>query len=661
MLKKNLLYIICVAYTTCTHLPAQSSQAEQLPAKIQQLYQLQKSAEILNHIKPIGNYLFAVPAFIELTGQDIQYFLAAIPSGFIDQRSRTKQPISMLQYIQLLWEKVIDQAKQYKKITPLMRDHLIVIREAIETAFQHDLLNGPLRPAIKTFLERQREQNNELILRAAPENPIFAVKSSYPISAEKINAGIIKTLQSYFSEQAILERIDHDRLSQKLDLHIIIQSVIKEDTNTQQLIVSGISCSYDILSNIPHIITIISTFGDAKALCKPTISKDTYFVHDKTIYPIIRKKPNRLIGDPNIMRSLLMPNTEQLQNQSTLNAQAIHELARATQFLEEIYQKPVCLTFVKRDNTIYLLKVHTSEIPSIHAPTFFDPLYTEHITPEKKVAIMPVKPHQTLVVVKKREKIILAPNVRTFVELLNKRKKPEDVTIGIIKTMPAAQSKEAQLLENINIPVIWSPAFEQLRSWIDERTFPLVFDMQQKIAFPFSRCRGFCTLFQAVQNGIYAHPLNPEISVVADFTKPINSSERAMLKPDEHFSGVTLMRLFDLLKTGSQATAESALNTILFRLEKQIAGEYITKKECAISLVPFDMNKCERMEKMYTYIERIAYQLYLQLKRLYGVKTTYTDTLEKMFLINILQAAVMQQPNEQIVESKSFMHVINKE
>lgn len=660
MLKKNLLYIICLVHFTCTHLHAQSSQPKQLPAKIQQLYQLQDIAQTLNRIKPIGNYLFAVPSFIELTGQDIQHFLAAVPSGFVDQRSRSKEPVSMLNYIQLLWDKVLDQAKQHKKITPLMRDYLIEIRAAIETAFQHDLLSGPLRPALRTFLERQREQQNELILRAAPDTPTFSVKSSYPIPAQNINAGIIKRVQSFFSEQAILERINQGLLDRQLDLNLIVQSIIKEDQDAQQLIVSGVSCSYDTSSAIAHIITITSSFGDAKAICKQTVPKDTYFVHDKTIYPIIRKKPNRFIGDTKMMRSRLIPNAALLQNQSTLNPQAVHEIARATQLLEEIYQQPVCLTFIKRDNTIYILKVHTPDATYAQAPSFFDPLYTENIAPEKKVEIASIKPYHTLTVVKKREKIILAPNIRTFVELLNKRKKPENVTLGIIKTMPAPQSKEAQLLENINIPVIWSPSFEQLRSWIDERAFPLVFDVQQKIAFPFSRCRGFCTLFQAVQNGIYTHPLEPVISALPDFITPINQGEREMLKPDEHFSGVTLMRLFDLLRTGSQATAESALNTILFRLQKQIEGEYITKKECTVSLAPFDMNKCEHMEKMYAYVERIAYQLRAQLKRLYGAKTTYADTLEKMFLINILQAVIVQQPDAHIIGSDSFMHAVGK-
>ena len=659
MLKKNLFYIVCMANITVAQPNTQPPQQKELPVKIHQLYQLQDVAQTLNRLKPIGNYLLAVPPFIELTGQDIQHFLAAIPSGLIDQRNK-KQPISMLQYIQLLWDKVLDQAKQHKKITPLMRDYLIDIRAAIENAFHHDLLSGPLRPAVRTFLERQREQKNELIIRPAPDMLLFGVKSSYPVTAQNLNAGLVNTINSHFSEQTVVEKINRGPLSPTLDLHLILQSIIKEDAQEAQPIVSGISCSYDVLSNIPHVITVTSNFGDAKALCDSTVPADTFFIHDNTVYPIIRKKPNRLVSDLDMMRSRLTPNAEQLQNQPSLNVQALREIARATQLLEEVNNGPVCLTFIKRDNTIYLLKVRTPAMPRATAPTFFDPLYTDEIPSGRKVTIIPIKPYHTLAVVKKRVKIILAPNVRLLVELLHKREKPEDVAVGIVKNMPAPQSKEVQMLANINFPVVWSPEFEQLRSWIDERSFPLVFDMQQKIAFQFTRCRGFCTLFQAIQNGIYAHPLTAEISVLPEFMLPLNPAEREKLKPDEYFSGVPLARLFDLLKTGSQVGAVSALNTILFRLQKQIAGEYITKKECAVSLAPFDMNRCERMEQMYAYVERVAYQLLMQLRRLYNAKTTPADSLEKNFLVNILQAVIEQKPQEHIIGSDSFMHVVGK-
>lgn len=656
MLKKKLVLILCALANVNSISADQPAHTVAVPEKIQTLYHLSDLVEKLNRVKPIGQYLFAVPNFIELTGQDVKNFLAAIPSGFDDPNSRKKQPLSMLGFIQNKWTKVVEQAKIHKKCTPLMREYLIEIREAIEHAFRHDLLNAPLRQEVRSFLERQKEQDNELIVRVAPTSTLQSVKSVQPYSAHSIHKGIARALLAFFSEQRVCEQLK-DSLPLDFDLPLILQSSIKEDIE-QAFIVSGVACSYDNLSSIPHVVTITANFGDTKGVRKPNITTDTYFVHDTIIYPVIRKKQNRVIADTKTARSYLNANPESVRLQPTLNAQAVYELARAVKTIEEIYQAPICMTFIKRDNTIYILNVETPDFSKNIKPSFYDPLYTNALSVDKKIEIEPITPDARVVVIKKREKIILAPNVRTFISLLNKRDKPHEVLIAIIKRKPGTYSKEAKLLTGIDIPIVWTSDFDKLRSWIDENRYPLVFDIQQKIAFQFVRTRGFCTLFQGIHGGIYTHPLKPEISVLPDFMIPINSDERSKLKPDEHFSGVSLERLFDLIKTGSPATADSALNTLLFRMQKHIIGEYITRKECSGASKQPHTNICEQMEQMYAYIERVAYQLKTLFKRL--EHTSHTDALEKIFLIHILQAVVMQEHNPEIAATKSFMQLANK-
>jgi hypothetical protein len=657
MLKKNLLYIACIAYAVHAHANVQVSQETQIPEKIKQLYRLQEITENLNRLQST-NYILAVPPFIELTPQDIHQFLSAIPSGIMD--NRTKKPLSMLQFIQNLWSKIVEHARLHKKITPLIREHLIEIRAALEAAFHHHILAGPVRPTIRSFLKTQQELHNSLIIRATSESPFFGAKTCYPIAPEKITAGIARMIQSYFSEKNISEQINQGSISPSLNIHAVIQSIITEDPEAQEVLVSGVSCSYDAHSHIKEITTITSVFGNPKALCDPNMVYDTYFIHDTSVYPIIRKKLNRFVPDMDRQRSRLVPNDPQMQITPTLDIQSAQEIARFTKILEEHFQQPVCVTFIKRDNTIYFIKIQVSDISFSNAPNFFDPLYVEHLSAKNKIRITPIKPYHSLVVTKKREQIILAPNIRTFVKILNKRKKSKNVLIGIIKDKPSTQSKDFKLIEDISVPIVWTPDFEKIRSKIQENKYPLVFDMQQKTAFPFKRRQGFCTLFQAVQSGIYTHPTTQHISILPDFMRPLTAIERTHLKPNELFSGVTLDRLFDLLRTGSMITAEAALNTILFRLQKQIQGEYITKKECTMALAPFDFSRCERMEQMYMYVERIAYELFKQLERLYHPKATSRAALEKNFLVNVLQAVITQQPNEDIIGSESFMHEASK-
>jgi phosphoenolpyruvate synthase/pyruvate phosphate dikinase len=653
MLRKKIIVALSMLSACLT----QCSVASHSPAKVLQLSQLQTLVENINLQKPIGNYLFAVPPFAEITTQDISQFLAGIPSGKAEQKGRKQRQLSMLEYINILWTAILEQHKMHKKITPAMREYLIELRAAIETAFQHDVLNGKINPQLRAFLQRQIEQKNILIVRPAPKEPLFAVKSTCNVHANDISKAIAQTLVSFFSEEAIQERMTLGILAQRFDLGLILQVMITEDEPSKQYIVSGISSSFDTFSNMrAPLVSISSIFGDIRALEASHMPHDSYYVSKNMVYPVIRKKPNRYVPDT-CLHARLVPNPASLEQAVSLSKQAVLEITRATRTLEEIYDMPICLSFIKRDHTIYILKVHAPDIDVANGPTFFDTLYTDSLSQDRMLPIQAIKPSHNLTIIKKRSEIILAPNIRTCIHLLNNRKESKDVRIAVIKDLPAKHTKEAQLLESLQIPVMWSSDFEQLRTWLDEKKYPLIFDPQQKIVFQFSRCRGFCTLFQGVRKGLCAHPVASQLSLLPEFIAPLNDSEKAELKSDEHFPGVPLKQLFDILKFGTFVMAESAIHTLLYRLQKAIAYEHIVKKECAVSSQPFDSDRCDRMEQLYAYIERIAFQLHTLFKQLKGTTLKHADEFERMFLVNMLQATILQEADEQIVHAASFAQV----
>ncbi|MEX0849450.1 MAG: PEP/pyruvate-binding domain-containing protein [Candidatus Dependentiae bacterium] len=651
MLKKNLLYIIFLGNISCTF--AQTS-LNNVGFKTQQLYDLQSVAEKINRLKPLGNYRVAIPPFVTLRSIDVEHFLAGIPSGIEEKRGRKKYKLSMLDYIKKLWANVVLETRAYKEITLKAREDLIAIRAAIQTAFQHDIASGKIDSAIQSFLERSQRQKNNLIVRSSTKQPLFGAKSVYPIAARNINAGIAQVLISYFNEDTIAQMMSYRLLDNTLHLEVILQSMIMEDTNANGLVVSGVSCSYDNTSNIPHIVSIESAFGHSQGIKDASVALDRFYVHDDMVYPVIAKKINRLIPDFDMMHARMVPNTHNLQEKPTLDVQAAKEIARAAQLLEELYDNSVCVHFIKRDNTIYLVKIQIPELEQAALPSSFDQLYTKKLKNEHTVAITPVLPFHELIVVKKRKKIILAPHARKFLELLEKREDKDEIVLGILKERPATWSKEVELLALTKKPIIWSSDFETLRMWIDQNSWPLVFDIQQKIAFPFKRCRGFCTLFQAIETGIKTHPVAEQVSTLPTFFPEINNVEREALKPDEFFSGVPFEHLFDLLKFGSLETATQALKTALFRLNNIIVHGQITKKECELNEQPFEDAQLIQKQQLYQYIERVAYQLLKQLQQWDRSNKKPADDLEKIFLINMLHALIDQQPNEQIVQNSSF-------
>ena len=623
--------------------------------KTLQLHDLQEVAQKINRLKPLGNYFVAVPSFVTLTTQDIEQFLAGVPAGIKDRRGNI-QTVSILNHIKTLWQTVVNQTNRFNEITPTARESLIELRRALQIAFKHDLLNSTLNKHIKSFIERNIQQHNSLIIRSATTQPLFGAKSIYPVSARHINRGIANTLSSYFNENTITEMMAHGPLNPSLHLEVILQSMIMEDKNAKSLVVSGVSCSYDTNSNIPNIISIESIFGHTEGIKDQNMAPDKYFLHNGVIYPVIAKKPNRYVPDFDMQHVSLKPNPETIKEASTLDPFAAQEIARAAQLLEELYDRSVCVSFIKRDNTIYLIKIQTPALQQPKNPTYFDPMYTKKIAPDRKAEITPIQPLHELAVIKKRDKLILAPNIRTFLELLNKRENPEEVALGVIKERPADWSKERNLLAQAPIPVIWSPEFSKIRGWIDQNMWPLVLDPQQKIAFPFKRCKGFCTLYQAIENGIHEHPLPHQLSLLPTFLPALNTAEREQLNPEEHFPGVRMNHLFNLLKNDTYKNAMSALNTILFRLNNSIILDQITKKECALNKEAFDEAQLQNKQEIFQYVERIALQLLEQLARWHESNKLPTDNLEKNFLINLLDALIHQKPHDRIAHTASFNH-----
>lgn len=646
-------YIVCLLSAICI-IFAKANQSAVRPAKIEQQHQLKEIIDKINRLYPIGTHLLAVPTFIEFSSQDIERFLSGIPSGFQDSRNKKSAQLSMLEYIKLLWNDVLKELKEHNQITPAARESLINIRSAIETAFHHDLLSNRAVSPLKHFINPDSDQRT-FIIRAAPEQALFSSKSVYPVKGSDLNRGFAQLLQSFFSEKSVLEQMLQDALSPSLNMHALVQTLINEDSETNEPIVSGNACSYDPETGIRGIYTITATFGGAKALTKSEISKDVFYVHQDTVYPLVRKKENRFSSDHPLIGSSRIPNDLKQQMQPTLSNGAVLEIARATKLLQESFGQPVCITFIKRAHTIYILKVVCPNVPNISKPSFFDSYYIKNLPIEEKLSIKSLKPHHKLAVIKKRDRILCAPNVRTFVELLAKREHPEKIAFGIIKNLPAPFSSEIRLLDDIAIPVAWSPSFDDVRAIIENNSFPLIADLQQEALFPFKRHRDFYTLFHGVQEGICAHPAAVNISALSTYLKPLSQGERSKLSPDEYYPGVTLVDLFKLLKFDSADRALSAINTLLFRLKNRIALEEITKKELVMLKERFDENPLKRMEELYLLIERAAYQLYTLLQNPEVDSVIHERKLERLFLINILQALVNQKNDDRIVESVSFM------
>ncbi len=629
--------------------PVISKKAEYLPA-------LQAIADQLNRTNPLNGYIVTVPSFVILTSEDIYQFLAGIPQeSQKDDKPNKKRPRSMLDHLRQLWREVI-QATKGGTLTQQTRELLEQMREALEDAFKHDITYIRKKP-IASFIKQCTRNDIPLIIRSSIDHALLTAKTICPVKPADLNQAIGMVIKSYYYAETIEQLLAQGPLSPDLYASVIMQTLVmadKMEDKREEPVVSGVSCSYDTTTQMPGIITIESIYHHGKALKDPTVARDHYYVHDDMVYPIIMKKTNCYEPDFQMNTVHIIHNRSELQTTPSLECDAVKKIAHATKFIEEHYEQPVCVSFIKRDHTIYLVKLHLPTVDIPEKSTYIDPLYVKKAVKDDAVSIAAIKPIRDTIILKHRTEIISAPTFELFLTKLAKREDNRAV-IGIVKQPPSEWSKEKELLDELDIPMIWSNEYEHIQSWIKEKRWPLIIDPQQQLMFPFKRRKGFCTLFQTIENGIKERPPVQHLSVIPSFIEPLHEKDRKPLTPYEFFSGVSMEQLIELTKHAEKNTAIQALRSILYRLSNEIKHRIISQRELQEAKQPYDPLIVQKLQEIYEYIEQVAHQIYKILPQdINAMGQQPKDQLERLFLVNMINNLIMQKSSDDVMHATSF-------
>lgn len=556
----------------------------------------------------------------------------------------------MLEYLQRLWVEVTQNIKD-GKLTPRAKDALEQIRTGIDHAFQHDITYMK-KKQITSFVEQCVQNDISLIVRTSIDHALLATKTVCPVKPAELNQAIGHVLKSYYYDETIEQLLEQGPLKSDLYASVIMQTLVIEDKNATP-VTSGISCSYDMTTQMPGIITIESVHHHGQAIKDPTIARDRYYVHDGIVYPIIMKKSDCYESDFQMNRVHATQNKAELQTVASLEQRAVKKIAYATKRIQEQYEQPICISFIVRDHTIYLTKLQliTANLPD-HS-SYIDPLYLKKAVKDDAVSIVALKPTRDTIVLKRRTDIMFASTLSSFLDQYKKRDDDKAV-VGIIKQRPSEWTKERKLLDQMPIPIIWSDGYDHIQSWVKEKKWPLIIDQQQQYMFPFKRRKGFCTLFQTIENGIKEHPAIEHVSVIPSFIDSLNDQERSSVTPYEFFSGVSMEQLIELTKHAEKTMAIQVLRTILYRLSNEIKRQTITQNEQKEAKQPYDPLMIKQLQEMYSSIERVVYQIYKIVAQETTNSSPPTDPLERLFLVNILKNLILQTPSDTVMHASSF-------
>lgn len=657
--QKVLLLFCCIVQPLCAMrqtMEAESvDQQREYLSKDKQLLELQTIAEHINKVEPLHDYMLAVPPFIIITNNELHNFLSSIPSPEIisAKRSRRKhKKLSMLAHLQNLWQEVTKNLHNKDSLTSEARDILSQIREDIKLAFNHDITT--MSPCLASFIKKSIQQESPLIVHPIENESFHPLKSISPVKPTEINQAIGQVVASYYTDVAIEELLQQKSLPKSITPAVILQHFIMN--NPEELpLTSGICCPYDIMTNTEEIGTIYAVYGNQSGLKDESIAKDIFYIYQNRVYPIIAKKVTRLEADPDLFGLRVFSNRSEIQENPTLDVAAVKELSRTIRNITDHFKQPVCISFIKYSRTIYLLSLEFPKIQISKKPSYIDDLYIKKARKDNAINIDCLTPQQEVIITKKRSHVMLAPDLPTLLTLYHERK-DEKARIGIVKRSAEPWSRESRLLNKIDIPVIWSSQFDEIKKLIDTNRWPIIIDPQHKLLLPHKKRKGFCTLFQTIEHGIKDHPGPESISVIPSFVEIPTKEEQQKLHPDEFFSGVTMEHLFDLIKHAPTESALQALRTVLYRLQLSIKRVETTLQEASDSSKEFYLEKLSRLQSQYSYIEQVAYQLYTMIHKAH--KHHGHNKLKRLFLVNILELLITQELSQEAVTSVSFNNIL---
>jgi hypothetical protein len=635
--------------------------------RLQRLDDLQVLANYINQSDPIDDFYIAAPAYTILNHTAVERFLAGIPEPHMPTQKRRRRPQSLLAFIKNEWQALAKKYQREKSMNDEILAHIHAIQKGIGAAFKHDIILAllPEHRQLYTFINNARSRKSPVMIRSIHDTGMDKVAAVFPVDAEHVQLGIAQALSARFDAARIEQHLQHTGkgLAPFPSCTLLLQHFIGTEADATTPLVAGVITAFEPTKMIPHITTISALFGLPSAI-KKGHPYDTYHVQDGMIFPLIYAKEMRHSTSAPTPGKHVALNDVHAARASTLQPAEIYALEKLIKRVQEEYVNPVSLWFIKHDHTMYLidLELHTD---ITRDPRYLDPRYVRKCDETQKAAIDVITPFFTLVELKAREQVILAPNVPALIELYNAREQQDDVRIGIIRDYTSNWQSDMKLLRRMGLKVIRVADINRVRDWMEKRQWPLVVDPQQKVILHYKRCKYSSALFYSACSGTYLEETPTPLSVLPMFIPPITEEQRNQLKPDEFFGGVSLERLFDLLLQEEPVTAQQALRTILFRLKYAIKRAKIP--DCAVhderEKSSYQTTFIADLKRIYSYVETIGWHVLKELNKWYASEKTANDTAQLHFAINMLKGIVLQTDHEpdNLLYTQSFKHLLATE
>ncbi|MBD3231951.1 hypothetical protein GF322_04830 [Candidatus Dependentiae bacterium] len=503
---------------------------------------------------------------------------------------------------------------------------------------------------IKLFLNTANENNWKIMVRSTGKEDNddlsnaggnFSQSNVNPNSND-IEKAILNVISSYLSSKSLVQRQksgeQNESLFQKPSIPILLQRMIGEKLGGADKVadipVSCVIYTQEPYANTPGITMIQASFGHNEGVVDNKVAIDTFYVGpNNQINKILKTKDKRIV--PIYYKGKYglgyKSNSSEIKNSPSLDNKAILAIKKVADAIHNLYGKVMDIELIYKPSskTIYLVQARPLIIEKKLAPEYIQDV--QNISNEKIIKSSTIIPADCKVkTITACKQIIIADTLENALKQFNK---PEfdanSVDVIVVEGQAEATSHAAAIFRGAGKAVLVTKGIEKLRQVINKENFCLWIDLQRGLIVESDSL--------SIKKGFYKHPIPGKFTIPCDYI-----SQQSLHSTDvcDYYNNLSIENLIDLLRDDHNSNIqEQIMQSILLRIGKKILEVENDKKV-------FQELK-NKMKNIYNSILNIKEQ----------IVDHNLILLQKLYLINILQAILFQEKDNLNVDDYSFVEL----
>lgn len=611
------------------------------------LMQLKKTLSPFH--KQLHQTSIAIPEFMGIPSPSIKELLAQ--NGF--NLTKAWQTIARKHFSHTARKQILQTNRLPESVIKELKSSATLIKKSCQRITEkthdqslatfHDFIKKAQRNNWNLMVRSTGAEDSQELSNAGGNLTVCNVKPTIP----EIMSAIGNVLASYISQKSLQQRLnagDNSIFDEPL-MPVLIQRMIGEtfhkNNNTATIPVGCVVYSQELEGDADNVVVVQASYGHNAGVVDNLVATDTYYIHPKQTFSVIKHKAQRLVPKETKNKSGLtfQRNTKELASASCLSETVLRSLYELAKSLEETYKKPMDLEviYMPETDTLYLVQARPIIMPQrTHQPTYLDLSTLKNL---QSIACTTISSQNyTIQQIHHAQQLIMSS---TLEEALNRylcAPTKKQIKAVIVEQIPHVTSHATATFRGEGITILHCTDLNKLTEWLKQSDQIVVLDPQQNlIILSSSKQHQSFTPIAGWRN--YPLPLNLTIP------QHVLPQEK---KYQDYYPRMNSAQLLNTLNDADQCRSEKALESLLARLGA-VGRRHTSPLNPQSSFLSATQ---QRLRNLYAYAQSLA-------KNLGPLLTRPAHDKTRLLFTRFFECIMIQKPSEHTSTSYSYEALMN--